>query len=103
MKYRTSCHRLPQNNLLNLVAVFLRFVSALLNWVVNTFEPFLHLADWPERFLVALIANFPRLFLAILGVAVFLSFLWACLHLQLTDLLRFKVTILFFHGEREDI
>jgi len=85
------------------VAVFLRFVPAFFNWVVDTFEPLLHLADRPERLLLALIANFPRLFLAILRVAVFLGLLWACLHLQLADLLRFEVTILFFYWEREDI
>ena len=85
------------------MTVLFRFVPALFNWVVDTFEPFLHLTDWPKRFLLALITNFPRLFLAILGVAVFLSFLRACLHFQLTDLLRFKMAILFLYGEREDI
>jgi len=85
------------------VTVLFWFVPALFNWAVDTFEPLLHLTDWPERFLLALIANFPRLFLAVLGVAVFLSFLRACLHFQLADLLRLEMTILLFHGEREDV
>ena len=85
------------------MAVLLWFVPALFNWVVDTFEPLLHLTDWSQRLLLALIANFPRLFLAILRVAVFLGFLWACLHFQLADLLRFKMTILLLYGEREDI
>merc|ERR1712098_231243 len=103
MKCRTSCHRLPPTQPPQPCGVLLRFVSALFNRVVDAFKPLLHLTDWPERFLLTLIANFPWLFLAVLGVAVFLGFLWACLHLQLTDLLWFEVTILFFYREWEDI
>ena len=85
------------------MAVLFRFVPALFNGAVRTFEPLLHLTNWPERLLLALIANFPRLFLAVLGVAVLLSLFRTSLHLELANFLWFEVTVLLLDREREDI
>merc|ERR1719334_114681 len=64
---------------------------------------FLEITDRLKALCLTLITDFPRLLLTILGVAVLLGLLGSSLHLQFTDLLRFKVTVLFFDWERVGI
>merc|ERR1711875_44573 len=88
---------------LHLVAVLLVLVSALFLGRIHTLQPLLHLAYRPKRLLLALVANLPRLLLAVLGIAVLLSLLRASLHLELADFLRFEMTVLLFDREGKDV
>merc|ERR1719233_1807745 len=95
---------LLKHHLLHLVAVLLRLLPALLlTWHVDTLKTLLHVAHWLESLLLALVTDLPGLLLAVLGVAVLLGLLRASLHLELADLLGLEVTVLFLHGEGEDI
>merc|ERR1719312_1400071 len=91
------------HNLLHLMAVLLLLVPTLLHGFVDTFLPCLHCADRLETLLLALVADLPGLLLAVLGVAVLLSFLGASLHLQLADLLGLKMAVLLLDREGEDV
>merc|ERR1719312_1480181 len=91
------------HNLLHLMAVLLLLVPTLLYGFVDTFLSCLHRADRLESLLLALVADLPGLLLAVLGVAVLLSFLGASLHLKLADLLGLKVAVLLLDREGEDI
>merc|ERR1719312_527593 len=91
------------NNLLDLMAILLLLVPTLLHGFVHTLLPCLHRAHRLERLLLALVADLPGLLLAVLGVAVLLSFLGASLHLQLTDLLGLEMAVLLLHWEGEDV
>merc|ERR1719300_1352522 len=53
--------------------------------------------------LFALVTDLSWLLLAVLSVAVLLSFLWASLHFKLAYFLRLEVAVLFFHREGEDV
>merc|ERR1719334_1204326 len=64
---------------------------------------FLEITDRLKALCLTLITDFPRLLLTILGVAVLLGLLGSSLHLQFTDLLRFKVTVLFRSSRASDI
>merc|ERR1719209_2708602 len=92
-----------QHHLLHLVAVLLLLLPALLLRLVDTLQSRLHFTHWLEGLLLALVTDLPGLLLAVLGVAVLLGLLGASLHLQLADLLGLEVTVLFLHGEGEDI
>merc|ERR1712243_119500 len=92
-----------KNNLLHLVAVLLVLVPAGLLRLVGADQPVLHDTHWLQRLLLALVADLPGLFLAVLGVAVLLGLLWASLHFQFTDLLGLKVAVLLLDWEREDV
>jgi len=85
------------------MAVLLVHVIAGLNRLVGADQPFLDIAHGLDALLFALITDFSGLFLAVLGVAVLLGLLRTSLHLQLTDLLWFKVTVLLLDWEGEDI
>merc|ERR1719312_187163 len=91
------------HNLLHLMAVLLLLVPTLLHGFVDTFLPCLHRADRLESLLLALVADLPGLLLAVLGVAVLLSFLGTSLHLQLADLLGLKMAVLLLDREGEDV
>merc|ERR1719312_1417137 len=91
------------HNLLHLMAVLLLLVPTLLHRFVDTFLPCLHRADRLESLLLALVTDLPGLLLAVLGVAVLLSFLGASLHLQLTDLLGLEMAVLLLDREGEDV
>merc|ERR1719347_683110 len=91
------------HNLLHLMAVLLLLVPTLLHGFVDTFLPCLHRTDRLESLLLALVADLPGLLLAVLGVAVLLSFLGASLHLQLADLLGLKMAVLLLNREGEDV
>merc|ERR1719334_2198505 len=92
-----------QDDLLNLVAVLLRLILALLNRLVSALQAVLSLTYFSQVLLLALITDLPGLFLTVLGVAVLLRLLWSSLHLELTNFLWFEVTVLLFHGEGEDV
>merc|ERR1719233_1644861 len=93
-----------KHHLLHLMAVLLLLVPALLlTWHVETLKTLLHVAHRLESLLLALVTDLPGLLLAILGVAVLLGLLGASLHLKFADLLGLEVTVLFLHGEGEDI
>ena len=81
------------------MTVLLVLFSALLFRDVCASQALLELTYWLKPLGFALIADFPRLFLAILGVAIFLSFLRTSLHFQFADLFGFKVTILLLDWE----
>ena len=63
-------------------------------------HPLLSVAQWLD---VILVADHSGLLLAVLDVAVLLSFLGASLHLELTDLLRLEVAILLLDWKGGDI
>merc|ERR1719187_883144 len=81
-------------NLFDLMAILLVHVIAGLHRLVGADQPLLGVAQRLDRLLLALVTDLPRLLLAVLGVAVLLGLLRASLHLQLTDLLGLKVTVL---------
>merc|ERR1739838_124647 len=91
------------NNFLHLVAVLLSLVLALLHWFVDACQALLHVTEGLDGLLLALVADFPRLLLAVLGVAVLLGLLWTSLHLQLTNLLGLEVAVLLLYWEGEDV
>merc|ERR1719407_268276 len=91
------------NYFLDLVAVLLDLVLALLLGDVLTGEPLLHVAQRLDGLLLALVADLSGLLLAVLGVAVLLGFLRTSLHLQLADLLGLEVAILLLDWEGEDV
>merc|ERR1719427_506195 len=90
-------------DLLNLVAVLLILVPAGLLRLVGTDQSFLFLAYRLDGLLLALVADFPGLLLAVLSVAVLLCLLWACLHLKLADLLWLEMAVLLIYREGEDV
>merc|ERR1719481_2532721 len=92
-----------QLNPFHLVTVLLVLVSALFLGRIHTLQPLLHLAYRPERLLLALVADLPRLLLTVLGIAVLLSFLGTSLHLELADFLWFEMAVLLFDREGEDV
>ena len=85
------------------MAVLLVLGLALLLWNVFASPALLHITHWLDRPFLALVTDLPGLLLALFGVAVFLGFLRANLHLQFTDLLRLKVAVLLLHWEGKDI
>merc|ERR1719452_292562 len=85
------------------MAVLLSLLPTLLDWLVCDYQALLHVTHWLDGPLLALVTDLPGLFLAVLGVAVLLSFLWTDLHLQFAYLLWFEVAVLLFHWEREDV
>merc|ERR1739838_134568 len=91
------------NNFLHLVAVLLGLVLALLHWFVDACQALLHVTEGLDGLLLALVADFPGLLLAVLGVAVLFGLLWTSLHLQLTDLLGLEVAVLLLNWEGEDV
>merc|ERR1719334_1563402 len=92
-----------QDDLLNLVAVLLRLILALLNRLVSALQAVLSLTHFSQVLLLALIADLPGLFLTVLGVAVLLCLLWSSLHFELANFLWLEMTVLLFHGEGEDV
>merc|ERR1719312_1546825 len=92
-----------QDDLLNLMAILLRLILTLLDRFVSALQAVLSLTHFSQVLFLALIADLPGLFLAVLGVAVFLCLLWSSLHFELTNFLRLKMTVLLFHGEGEDV
>merc|ERR1719244_1301491 len=90
-------------DLLNLVAVLLVLVHACFLRLVGTDQSFLLLAHWLDGFLLALVADLPGLLLAVLGVAVLLRLLGACLHFQFADFLRLEMAVLLFNREGDDV
>merc|ERR1719407_373256 len=91
------------NYFLNLVAVLLGLVLTLLHWFVDACQTLLHVTKGLDGLLLALVADFPGLLLAVLGVAVLLGLLWTSLHLQLTNLLGLEVAVLLLDWEGEDV
>merc|ERR1712119_151978 len=91
------------NYFLDLVAVLLDLVLALLHWFVDASQTLLHVTGGLDGFLLALVADLPGLLLAVLGVAVLLCLLRTSLHLQLADLLWLEVTVLLLHWEGKDV
>merc|ERR1719309_720509 len=91
------------NDFLHFIAVLLLLLTAMLLRVVSTSKSILHVTQRLDGLLLTLVTNLPWLLPAILGIAVFLSFLWSCLHLKLTNFFRLKVTILLLHRERKDV
>merc|ERR1719482_200495 len=91
------------NYSLDLVAVLLGLVLALLHWFVDACQALLHVTEGLDGLLLALVADFPGLLLAVLGVAVLLGFLGTSLHLQLADLLGLEVAVLLLDWEGEDV
>ena len=85
------------------MAVLLRHILTLLNRLVSTLQAVLSFTHFSQILLLALITNLPGLFLTVLSVAVLLCLLWSSLHFELTDFLWLEMTILLFHGEREDV
>merc|ERR1711982_223311 len=85
------------------MAVLLVHVVTCLNRLVGADQPLLRIAEWLYAFLLTLVADLSRLFLTVLGVAVFLGFLRARLHLQLADLLRLEMAVLLLDWEGEDV
>ena len=81
------------------MTVLLVFFRALLFGDVCASQALLEITYWLKPLGFALIADFPRLLLTILGVAIFLSFLRTSLHFQFADLFGFKVTILLLDWE----
>merc|ERR1711925_26458 len=71
--------------------------------LVSALQAVLSLAHFSQVLLLALIADLPGLFLAVLGVAVLLCLLGSSLHFELANFLWLEVTILLFHGEGEDV
>merc|ERR1711942_580506 len=92
-----------QLNPLHLVTVLLVLISALLLGRIHTLQSLLHFAYRPERLLLALVADLPRLLLTVLGIAVLLGLLRASFHLELADFLWFEVTVLLLDREGEDV
>ena len=68
------------DHFLHLIAVFLGLIPALFHWFVDTSQALLHVTERLDRLLLALVADFPGLLLAVLGVAVLLGLLWTSLH-----------------------
>merc|ERR1712202_109420 len=91
------------NNFLHLVAVLLGLVLALLHWFVDACQALLHVTEGLDGLLLALVADFPGLLLAVLSVAVLLGLFWTSLHLQLADLLGLEVAVLLLNWEGEDV
>merc|ERR1719450_601863 len=89
--------------LLNLMAVLLLLILALFNRFVCALQAVLSLAYFSQILLLALIADFPGLFLTVLGVTVLLCLLWSSLHFKLTNFLWLEMTVLLFHGKGEDV
>ena len=85
------------------MAILLVHVVAGLYRLVGADQPFLGVAHGLDALLLALVADFPGLFLTVLGVAVLLGLLRASLHLKLTDLLRFEMAVLLLHWEGKDV
>merc|ERR1719334_1725965 len=92
-----------QDDLLNLVAVLLRLILALLNRLVSALQAVLSLTHFSQVLLLTLITDLPGLFLTVLGVAVLLCLLWSSLHFELTNFLWLEVTILLLHGEGKNV
>merc|ERR1719481_390103 len=92
-----------QLNPLHLVTVLLVLVSALFLGRIHALQPLLHLAYRPQRLLLALVTDLPRLLLAVLGIAVLLSLLGTSLHLELADFLWFEMAVLLFDREGKDV
>merc|ERR1719481_433894 len=88
---------------LHLVTVLLVLVPTLLLGCIHTLQSLLHLAYRPKRLLLALVADLPRLLLAVLDIAVLLGLLRTSLHLELADFLWFEMTVLLFNRERKDV
>jgi len=108
IKLQISCVELRITNFnkgyfLDLVTVLLVFFRALLFRDVRTSQALLEITYWLEALSFALIADFPWLFLTILGVAIFLSFLRTSLHFQFADLFGLKVTVLLLDWKRMGI
>merc|ERR1712119_121893 len=91
------------NYFLDLVAVLLDLVLALLHWFVDASQTLLHVTEGLDGFLLALVADLPGLLLAVLGVAVLLGLLWTSLHLHLANLFGLEVAVLFLNWEGEDV
>merc|ERR1719504_509783 len=85
---------LLDHHLLHLVAVLLGLLPAALHRRVAADQPLLQVTDRLDGLLLALVTDFPRLLLAVLGVAVLLGLLGASLLLQLADLLGLEVAVL---------
>merc|ERR1712098_811808 len=85
------------------MAVLLVHVVTGLNRLVGADQPLLSNAEWLYAFLLTLVADLSRLFLTVLGVAVFLGFLRARLHLQLADLLWLEMAVLLLDWEGKDV
>merc|ERR1712112_163566 len=85
------------------MTVLFVLIPALFYRLVRTLESLLHFTDWPQRFLLTLVADLPRLLFAVLSVAILFRFLGSSFHFQLTDLLGFEMTVLFFDRERKDV
>merc|ERR1712201_35893 len=92
-----------KNDLLNLVTVLLVLVPAGLLRLVGADQSLLFLTNRLDSLLLALVTDLPGLLLAVLGVAVLLSFLWTSLHFKLADFLRLEMTVLLLNREGEDI
>merc|ERR1711970_793935 len=90
-------------NLLHLVAVLLVLVPACFLRLVSAHQPILGVTHRLDGLLLALVADLPRLLLAVLGVAVLLSLLRTSLHLNLANLLGLEVTVLLLNREGEDV
>merc|ERR1712119_222940 len=91
------------NYFLDLVAVLLDLVLALLHWFVDASQTLLHVTGGLDGFLLALVADLPGLLLTVLGVAVLLCLLRASLHLHLADLFGLEVAVLLLNWEGEDV
>ena len=79
--------------------LLLLILGTLLLWNVRASQSLLEVANRLQALRFTLVADFPWLLLTVLGVTVFLCLLRSSLHLQLTDLLRFKVAILLLNWE----
>ena len=71
--------------------------------LIATLNPPLHRADWLDHFLGNLVADFPGNLLAVLSVGVLLSLLDPAPALNFTNLLWFKMAILFLVGNRDQV
>merc|ERR1719187_816171 len=90
-------------NLFDLMAILLVHVIAGLHRLVGADQPLLGVAQRLDGLLLALVTDLPGLLLAIIGVAVLLSLLWAGLHFKLADFLRLKVAVLLLYRGGEDV
>jgi len=88
---------------LYLVAVLLILFRTFFNRLICTGQSFLHRALWLDGLLLALVTDLSWLLLAVLRVTVLLGLLGTSLHLKLADFFWLEMTVLFFHGEGEDI
>ena len=85
------------------MAVLLVHVIASLLRLVGADQPLLSVTHGLDHLLFALIADLPGLLLAVLGVAVLLSLLWASLHFKLADFLGLEMAVLLLYREGEDV